>query len=139
MFRISNVPTTSTGTHFIPQYSLETKNFGVAVYYKSTHYWVDVSGVITLDDTDSNSGVLANWNSARNICASLGKRIPSVEILKAINDYGAYGGNLGFVSGYYWSSTNSSFSSDYAYGVNFSEASLRWLDVLGNRYVCCGA
>ncbi len=136
--RTSNVPDTTLNTHYVPEDSLETRNFGVAVYYNNRHYGVDTTGVITLDANDINdSTTLLNWANANNTCASLGKRLPSVEILKAINDYGAQSGNLSFVSGAYWSSTSS--SSSYAYPQNFNNGSVNRHSVTNGRYVRCAA
>ncbi len=98
--RTSDVPR-DTVNNFIPADSLETKNFGVAVYFNERHYAVDAQSVITLDS--SNSGT-SGWIGANNICATAGKRLPPVEVLKSIYDYN---GNVGFNNNYYWSSTPS--------------------------------
>ncbi len=122
--RTSNVP--GGGADFNLEDSLETRNFGVAVYYNNRHYGVDTTGVITLDEADTTSpSTTQTWTTANNTCASLGKRLPSIEILKAINDYGAQSGNLTFVSGTYWSSTVSTLPSLYAYHHSFSTGNIR--------------
>lgn len=138
--RTSNVPSAS-GSHYKAEDSLETKNFAVVVNYNDTHYAVDVRGVMVLDNSDSNGGASANWTNASNICASAGKRLPSVEILKAISDYGGSGGNpdWGIVSGAYWSSTPSSISSTNFYALRFDTSSIIFDSTGSGRYVRCGS
>jgi prepilin-type N-terminal cleavage/methylation domain-containing protein len=104
--RTSEVPATN---HYFPADQLEQNNFGVAVYYNERHYAVDMSGIMTLDET--NTGSLANWANAKSSCASAGKRLPSVEVLKAIYD----NGGESFTSSNYWSSTAAPSSAGFAY------------------------
>lgn len=125
--RTADVP--SQG-HYISADALENKGFGVAVYFDETHYGVDASSVITLDKADT--GAAASWADAAARCAVDGKRLPAVEVLKAVNDYGAQGGNLSFPVASYWSSTAAA-TGNFAYVANldlglivrFSTATLR--------------
>lgn len=139
--RTASVPSTSA-SHNIPEDALPTKNFGVAVYFNERHYGVDTTGVITLDEADTTSpSATQNWATANNTCAALGKRLPSIEILKAINDYGAQGvsgtTNLGFLASLYWSSTPSSGS--YAYSQRFANGNVDRVATTNNYYVRCAA
>ncbi len=136
--RTASVPNTSA-SHNIPEDALPTKNFGVAVYFNETHYGVDTTGVITLDS--ANNGSSTNWAAANDRCATAGKRLPSIEILKAINDYGAQGEsgttNLGFLASHYWSSTPSAGS--YAYRQTFTNGNVSRIATTSNYYVRCAA
>ncbi len=136
--RTASVPSTGA-THFIPADSLETKNFGVAVYFNETHYAVDTTGVVTLDSADN--GGATNWQVAMDRCATAGKRLPSIEILKAINDYGAQGEsettNLGFLADGYWSSTLS--ASSYAYNQYFPDGGVYRGATTSSGHVRCAA
>ncbi len=136
--RTSNVPSTSA-THFVAADGLQDKNFGVAVYYNNMHYGVDITGLITLDDIDSNGGATTNWTNANNICTTVGKRLPSVEILKAVADTGATGGNLGFISGQYWSITNSDIDPSYSYYLQFSLGNVGRVSKISNMRVRCAS
>ena len=126
---------------FTPHYTaadqLERKNFGVAVYHNERHYAVDMSGVMTIDE--SNTGGTATWENAKLACANIGKRLPSIEILKAINDNGAEGGNLSFLSSTYWSSTDASSSSSHAYRKYFGNGNTVRAAVTNSNYVRCAS
>lgn len=114
--RTSNVPDTGS-SNFVAAEQLERKNFGVAVYYDQTHYGVSMEGVITIDKIDTGTGT--NWTAANQRCINAGKRLVPVEILKAINDYGAHGGNLGFSSSYFWSATPTPSNTSLSYAQAF--------------------
>lgn len=64
-----------------------------------------MSGVMLLDETDT--GGVTHWENAKQRCVNEGKQLPSIEVLKAVNDNGAQGGNRSFISNAYWSSTAS--------------------------------
>ncbi len=134
--RTSDVPLID---NFFAADSLETKNFGVAVYFNERHYAVDAQGVMTLDT--GNNGGITNYATAILRCSNVGKRLVSIEILKAINDYGAEGGNLGFTIGTtttYWSATLSSTSGFEAYHLTFGSGVIN-IGTPTNRYVRCAA
>jgi prepilin-type N-terminal cleavage/methylation domain-containing protein len=69
--------------------NLGGSNFGLAVSYADQHFGVDVDGVITLDSDDESSAVGVTWNEGITFCAEQGKRLPSIEILRAIYQNGA--------------------------------------------------
>src|SRR5690606_3681943 len=84
--RTSDVPTTST-SHYSAADQLERKDWCVAVYCNERRCAVDMSGVTTIDD--ANTGTGANSENAPRACSNAGKRLPSVEGRKAINDTAA--------------------------------------------------
>ena len=116
--RTSDVP--HGGVHFEPADQLEGLNFAVSVYYEGRHYAVDMSGVMVLDETDIADPVSWEWKEAIAVCAEAGKRLPSIEVLKAINEGGALGGNQSLLATGYWSSTGSPTWPDVAYRIRFS-------------------
>lgn len=126
--RTSNVPSTSTANFKVAD-KLEEKNFGLAVYYNETHYAVDVAGVMTVDQNYTGAMGTSNWNIANQRCIDAGKRLIPVEVLKAINDYGGQGGNLGFTNYHQWSSTVS--SGTFIYVATFSNGMIARLASVG--------
>lgn len=111
--RTSNVPSTSA-THFVAADGLQDKNFGVAVWFKGNHYAVDAQSVMTLDS--ANNGAETNWAEANNRCAAAGKRLPPIEVFKAIYDYSSTDvTQYGFFANGWWSSTPSATESSIAY------------------------
>ncbi len=132
--RTSDVPAGSS--HFAAADGLQDKNFGVAVYYNDTHYAVDTQSVMTLDPADSGS---ANWANANNICANVGKRLPPVEVFKAIYDYSSSDvTQYGFTVNYYWSSTPAYTSTSRNYRQSFGSGNIgRVVDA--DHYVRCAS
>jgi prepilin-type N-terminal cleavage/methylation domain-containing protein len=128
--RTSEVPATS---NYFAADQLEQNNFGVAVYYNERHYAVDMSGVMTIDE--ANTGINPNWANAKSSCASAGKRLPSIEVLKAIND----NGGDGFSSSNYWSSTGASSSAGLAYKQLFITGLMARVAVTNTYFVRCAS
>jgi len=112
--RTSDVGLTNS-IHFQEGDQLEQKNFGLAVYYDNKFYAVDVQGVMTLDT--ANTGGSVTWPVASQLCADLGKRLPPIEVLKAVRH--TAGGTAGF-STVHFSSTLSNYSSIYVYRMNMA-------------------
>ena len=119
--RTSEVPNTSS---YVAADQLERKNFGVAVYHNERHYAVDMSGVITIDE--ANTGEPIDWYTAKQRCSDAGKRLPSIEILKAIN----------FSSARFWSSTSTSSSTALAYA---HSGNVTLYTTAGNGHVRCAS
>lgn len=134
--RTSAVP--AGGTHFVAADSLETKNFGVAVWFNDKHYAVDAQSVMTLDE--SNNGGSTGWATANDRCAAAGKRLPPIEVFKAIYDYSSTDvTQYGFIASTWWSSTPAATSSSHAYNQVFTNGNVGRDDVGSNRYVRCAA
>lgn len=118
------------------------KSGGTAAFYTwdNTHYSVsaslnsdpskrwsisDTSGNTVVWDTTNQSVYINgqitnyNWITANLLCTTAGKRLPTIEELKALRD--SYGTNpTGFPSGSYWSGTRSSqLPSTQSLGVSF--------------------
>lgn len=118
--RTSDVPSTSD---FVVGDYLETKNFGVAVYFNETHYAVDAQSVMTLDSI--NNGSNTNWQTAMNRCATAGKRLPPIEVFKSIYDYSSSDvTQYGFTTNGWWSSTQSTIDPNIAYDQGFSSGNV---------------
>ena len=99
--------------------SLENKNFAITAYYNDQFYAVDINGVVAVDE--SNTGSNTTWANASIACSNAGKRLPSIEILKSINDNGAQGGGRGFTTSVYWSSTATTVASNQRYRQNTND------------------
>ncbi len=121
--RTIDVPGSVANGHFNATDSLETKNFGVAVYFNNTHYGVDARRVITVDSSNPPGGT-TGWDNAYTRCNDMGKELISVEILKAIYDIYGISGAGGFSVGSNWSSTLSDSSSNHAYYQNFNQGNV---------------
>lgn len=135
--RTSDVPNTSA-THFVAADGLQDKNFGVSVWFKGKHYAVDAQSVMTLDE--SNNGGTTNWTEANNRCAAAGKRLPPIEVFKAIYDYSSTDvTQYGFAASSWWSSTPAATSSSHAYRYHFNGGNVNRSDVGSNYYVRCAA
>ncbi len=135
--RTSNVPSTSA-THFVAADGLQDKNFGVAVWFKGNHYAVDAQSVMTLDS--ANNGAETNWAEANNRCAAAGKRLPPIEVFKAIYDYSSTDvTQYGFAANLWWSSTPSATESSMAYAQSFTNGNVNRGATVLNFPVRCAA
>jgi len=104
-------------TTFFAEDAMPTRNFAVAVVFNGTHYAVDNTGVVTFNTTDT--GGTADWTGAQTACTTIGKRLPSMEVLKATwNIYGT-SAPAGFTASVYWSSSRSPAVTNHAYWVYF--------------------
>jgi prepilin-type N-terminal cleavage/methylation domain-containing protein len=95
---------------------LEDRNFGITVSFAEKHYATDIMGLMILDvDEDSVGGL--NWNESMQLCKDQGKRLPSIEVLRAAYNNGAgWGGPIDdFDDCCFWSSTESVFNPSMAY------------------------
>lgn len=125
-------------TNFYTDDAMNTRNFGVAVAYNATHYAVDNQGVVTFDTTNNTSqGATAIWSNAQLACSNAGKRLASMEQLRAVwNIYGT-SGPAGFTASYYWAASLSPSVTATAYVVAFNTANIDRTTTTYSSHVRC--
>lgn len=97
----------------------QTRNFAAVVAFKNVHYAVDNIGVVTFSASDASGGATLAWSAAQGACATVGKRLPSVEQMKALWNIYNISTPAGF-SSFYWSGSPSLSVPTEAYGIDFT-------------------
>ena len=107
-----------------------------------------ITGLMWQDDSDAGS-VTKNWSDAKAYCENLALggysdwRLPSIEELETIVDYGQYNPSATsgifqhITSGYYWSSTSGALGTDGAWVVRFWSGASYYDSKSLTHYVRC--
>ena len=114
----------------------ETKSFATL---QNQNYVILPGGLVVAKKDATENGV--NWSNAVSLCDNYTLsgftdwHLPTKdELVTMYNNKNTIGG---FKGGWYWSSTTNEDNSDYAYGVNFSDGSVKYGGELLSRYVRC--
>jgi prepilin-type N-terminal cleavage/methylation domain-containing protein len=102
-------------------YSYDNARWGASAKLNSDtskNYSVDSSAVVTWDTVDTGGGVAMNWATAVSSCATAGGRLPTIEQLKALSLAYSSVTPQSFQASSYWSGTEDSAISSWAYYVN---------------------
>ncbi|MBQ4437956.1 DUF1566 domain-containing protein, partial [bacterium] len=115
--------------------------YGNIVSFIAKSYYVTLSNGLVVAKEDADDGAGAPWDTAKRLCNNSNLagftdwRLPTKNELVTMYDNKNTIGN--FKSGYYWSSSTKSDSTDYAWYVGFNLGYVRYGSKTDDSYVRC--